>query len=235
MEHKTEHTNPQASSQTGFDQNAKAGAQALSDKPETATNEHNERDTINVDAAVPSDDTAAAGWEKKYQDLNDQYVRLAADFENFRKRQLQEHEAARKYGIENTFRELLPTLDNLERATGSLNETSDPKMLYQSFRLMYNQLLETFANLGLKKMETVGKPFDPNFHEAVAQAENPDFPDHAIVQEYQSGFLLQDRVVRPAMVVVNSRPGSAPAAETPENPFKTQMNNAAFNPEKESK
>jgi molecular chaperone GrpE len=234
---KTEHPTQQPASEQESSQNqeGKSTAQALHEKPQNASPENGHGN--GQPTATEGQETAdSRQWEEKYQTLHDQYLRLAADFENYRKRQLQEHEAARKYGIENTFRELMPTLDNLERATGSLNENSDPKVLYQSFRLMYNQLLDAFANLGMKKMETVGKPFDPNFHEAVAQVDNADFPDQAVVQEYQSGFMLGDRVLRPAMVVVNSRAGAAPAtAETSENPFCQVNNNSGFTPEKDSK
>jgi molecular chaperone GrpE len=181
-----------------------------------------------ADATQPADD-----WERKYRELNDQYVRLAADFDNFRKRSYQEHESARKYGTESTLREMIPVLDNLDRATASLSESSDPKLLFQSFRLMYNQLLDTFANLGLKKMQPVGQPFDPNFHEAVSQVETDEHPDQTVVNEMQSGYMLYDTVIRPAMVAVSTRPAVAASAE---NPFKVPgSESTGFSPDKESK
>lgn len=170
----------------------------------------NDLDTSTQDLNPPQDNPppASAGdndWEAKYRELNDQFLRLAADFDNFRKRSYQEHESARKMGREMTLQELLPVMDNLERATGSLTENSDPKMLYQSFRLMYKQLMDTFGNLGLKKMTVIGEPFDPKFHEAVTQVETDEHPDQTIVTEMQSGYMLYDHVLRPAMVSVSSR------------------------------
>ena len=180
----------------------------------------NDLDTSTQDLNPPQDNPpqASAGdndWEAKYRELNDQFLRLAADFDNFRKRSYQEHESARKMGREMTLQELLPVMDNLERATGSLTENSDPKMLYQSFRLMYKQLMDTFANLGLKKMQVVGEPFDPKFHEAVTQIETDDHPDQTVVTEMQSGYMLYDHVLRPAMVSVSSRITQEAASANP--------------------
>lgn len=174
-------------------------------------------------------------WEQKYQDLYDQYVRLAADFDNYRKRFNQEIEATRRYASENTLKELIPALDNLERATGSLSETSEPKLLYQSFRLMNNQIIDALAGVGLKRMETVGKPFDPNFHEAVTQVPSNDHPDQTVVNELQSGFMLQDRVLRPAMVAVSVKTengaGDTAAGAGEANPFKNVSEDGNFKPE----
>lgn len=189
-----------------------------------------------AEQAAPAEQTApqsaesseAAAWEAKYKEMNDQFLRLAADFDNFRKRSYQEHESARKVGREQTLQELLPVLDNLERATGSLNETSDPKLLYQSFRLMHNQLMDAFGNLGLKKMQAVGQTFDPKFHEAIAQVDTDEHPDQTVIMVMQSGYLLYDHVVRPAMVSVSNR--VTPNETAVANPFAQ----AALPPEADS-
>lgn len=170
-------------------------------------------------AAEAGSGSSPDGWEAKYRDLNDQFLRLAADFDNFRKRSYQEHESARKVGREVTIQELLPVLDNLSRATSSLNESSDPKLLFQSFRLMQNQLLEAFSNLGVKKMQVVGQPFDPKFHEAVQQVDSDEHPDQTVLMEMQSGYLLYDQVLRPAMVSVSNRVSSDGQAKPSQNPF----------------
>jgi molecular chaperone GrpE len=190
-------------------------------------------------ADQPAAEAGQDEGEKKYQELQDQFVRLAADFDNFRKRHHQDVDAARKSATEQTLQELVPVFDNLERATGSLSESSDPKVLYQSFQLMTKQLLDTLGNLGLKRMETVGKPFDPNFHEAVTQVPTDEHPDQTVVSEMQSGFMLYDRVLRPAMVAVSVSSGAGAAGaeergeESEENPFQHVASDATFKPESE--
>jgi molecular chaperone GrpE len=173
--------------------------------------------------------------QRKYQDLQDQYLRLAADFDNYRKRYAQEQEALRKYGAENTARELIPVLDNLERAASSLSEKSEPKILYQSFRLMHNQLVDSLKNMGFQKMNTVGQTFDPTFHEAISQQETDEHPENTVVNEMQSGFMLHDRVLRPALVSVavpKQNKEEAPAKS--ENPFAQVSADAGYSSEKSS-
>jgi molecular chaperone GrpE len=177
-------------------------------------------------AATPETTAENGGndWEQKYRELNDQYLRLAADFDNYRKRHRQEQDNNRKYRAESTLEALLPVLDNLERATASLSETSDQKILFQSFRLLHTQLMDALANMGVKKMDAVGQPFDPALHEAISQMENNEQPDQTVLQEAASGYLLHDKVIRPAHVVVSVRndEGEAkPAGQ--ENPFSKAM------------
>lgn len=155
-------------------------------------------------------------WHGKYQLLQEQFTRLAADFDNYRKRTREEQESLVKYGAQKSIMELLPALDNLERATGSLNEDSDPKQLYRSFGVMQKQLLDGLENMGVKKIQAVGQPFDPQLHEAVNRMESAEFPEDTIMYEAQSGYTLHDKVIRPAMVVVSM--GSAETATTTETP-----------------
>lgn len=160
--------------------------------------------------------------EDKFKALNDQHMRLAADFENFRKRTVTERENLRKYAAEGAIEALLPVLDNLERGESSLSEDSDAKTLYQSFSMLTKQLLDALQSQGLKKVDMVGQPFDPEFCEALSQMPSNDHPENTVIQTVQSGFQLHDRVVRPARVVVST---GAPAAAEPasgaveENPF----------------
>ncbi|MBY0405465.1 MAG: nucleotide exchange factor GrpE [Cyanobacteria bacterium] len=181
-------------------------------------------------------ETKLKDLEKDYKEKNEQYLRLAADFDNYRKRSFQEQESARKSGTESALQELLSVLDNLDRASSSLTENSDPKVLFQSFNLMNRQLLEAFGNLGVKKMETVGKPFDPIFHEAVSQIETEEALDQTILKELQAGFMLYDKVLRPAMVTValNSSGAVTPNdanGSNANNPFKGAGTSGNFKPE----
>lgn len=176
-------------------------------------------------------ETASVAGQGEYQTLQNQYLRLAADFENFRKRQAQERENLFKYGAQHTLESLLPVLDNLSRAQKSLNEQSDPKMLFKSFEMLSQQLLDALKQAGLEKMSLEGAQFDPERHEAISQVENADLPEHSIVEVYQDGYMLKDRVLRPAQVVVSVSPAeavgscvvggmeTAPIGEIRENPF----------------
>jgi molecular chaperone GrpE len=166
-------------------------------------------------------------WKNKAQQLQDQYTRLAADFDNFRKRSRDEQESLIKYGAQKSILELLPVLDNLERANTSLNENSDPKALYKSFSLMQKQLLDGLASIGVKQVPALGQPFDPQFHEAVNRMPSADYPENTIMYEAQSGYQLHDKLIRPAMVVVSTgtpetvveEQSVAPAATEGGNPF----------------
>ena len=158
-------------------------------------------------------------WKAKYQQLQDQFTRLAADFDNFRKRSRDEQEASLKYGAQKSIMELLPVLDNLERANASLNENSDPQALYKSFSLMQKQLLDGLETIGVKKVTAIGQEFDPQFHEAVNRMPSADFPENTNMYEAQSGYQLHDKVIRPALVVVSTgspdaEPVSMPTTES---------------------
>jgi len=140
--------------------------------------------------------------EEEFEKLKNQYLRLAADFDNYRKRQVQERESLLKYGAEDTLKKLLPILDTFERAQKSFSEMDDPEKIKESFDVLRKQFVEALEKVGLQKIETVGKEFDPNFHEAVMQTSTNDHPDHTIVAELQSGYKLGERIIRPALVNV---------------------------------
>lgn len=140
--------------------------------------------------------------EQKLNELNNQYLRMAADFDNYRKRQAQERESLLKYGAENTLKGLLTVLDTFERAQQSLNGVEDPEKIKESFDIVLKQFTETLQKMGLKTIETQGQKFDPNLHEAVMQTPNNDVEDHTILQELQKGYMLDDRIIRAALVNV---------------------------------
>jgi molecular chaperone GrpE len=200
---------------------------------ETTAPEQQGDDKLNVDETVatdsPANDESTAeestnvvelteDWEAKYNALHDQHLRLAADFENNRKRHATDRESLLKYGSQQTIDQLLPVLDNLQRAADSLTENSEPKMLYQSFNMLSVQLLDTLSSVGLKKIDTAGKTFDPKFHDAVQQLPSPTHAENEIIHEQQSGYMLHERVLRPAQVIVAAAP-----AVTEETPVKPEL------------
>ncbi|MCM1010270.1 MAG: nucleotide exchange factor GrpE [Fusobacterium sp.] len=140
--------------------------------------------------------------QKKLDVLNQQYVRLAADFDNYRKRQAQERENLLKYGSENALKKMIEVLDNFERGQKALEKVEDCQTVKDSFNLVHKQVLETLEKLGLEAIDTEGKEFDPNFHDAVMQTPNNDVPEHTILNELQKGYKLGDKVLRPALVNV---------------------------------
>lgn len=137
-----------------------------------------------------------------YDTLNNQYIRLAADFDNYRKRQAQERESLLKYGAENTMKKLLEVLDNFERGKKAVENIDDCQKVKESFELVCNQMYDTLQKMGLEFIETEGKEFDPNLHEAVMQTPSSEVPEHTIIAELQRGYKLEDRVLRPALVNV---------------------------------
>jgi molecular chaperone GrpE len=165
----------------------------------------------------------AEEWKGKYQLLQDQYARLAADFDNYRKRMREEQESLVRYGAQKSVMELLPVLDNLERATASLSEKSDPAVLYKSFGVVLKQLMDGLDAMGIKKIQAIGQPFDPQYHEAVNRMPSTEFAENTNMYEAQSGYQLHDKVIRPALVVVSTGPAeeaidsdasASPAQET---------------------
>ena len=140
--------------------------------------------------------------KKKLEVLNQQYVRLAADFDNYRKRQAQERESLLKYGSETALKKMIEVLDNFERGEKALEKVEECQTVKDSFNLIHKQVFETLEKLGLETIETEGKEFDPNFHEAVMQTPNSDVPEHTILNELQKGYKLGEKVLRPALVNV---------------------------------
>ena len=143
------------------------------------------------------------------QERQDRFVRLQADFENFRRRTLKEREEAYQYGHQNLVKDLLPTVDNLERAIEHARKSGreDLDGLLQGIDLVQRELMGVLAKHGVTEIEALGQAFDPSVHEALAQVEDPTVPVNTVVQVFQKGYRLRDRLLRPAQVVV-SRAGS---------------------------
>lgn len=140
--------------------------------------------------------------QKKFDALNQQYLRLAADFDNYRKRQEHEREELLKFGTENALKKMLEVLDNFERGKKALENVEDCQKVKESFDLVHKQTVETLKKLGLEEIETEGKEFDPNFHDAVMQTPTSEHPEHTVINELQKGYKMGDKVLRPALVNV---------------------------------
>ncbi|MDD3593431.1 MAG: nucleotide exchange factor GrpE [Candidatus Gastranaerophilales bacterium] len=139
---------------------------------------------------------------QELETLKNQYLRLAADFDNYRKRQVQEREQLLKYGAEDTIKKLIPVLDTYERAKKSCENMEDTAQLKESFEMVFKQLFDILEKAGVKKIEALGQQFDPNIHDAVMQTPTNEHPDQSIIDELQTGYTLGDRVLRPTLVNV---------------------------------
>lgn len=137
--------------------------------------------------------------------LYEAWLRVTADFDNYRKRVERDRLEFREYALEGVLRQLLPVLDNFERALDS-EPAGLPQAFHEGLQLIHKQLREVLFKQGLELMETAGETFDPHLHEAVATEVRADAPAHRIVGEVMKGYRLGKRVLRPAMVKVSVRP-----------------------------
>ncbi len=140
--------------------------------------------------------------QEEYDKLNQQYIRLAADFDNYRKRQAQERENLIKFGTENALKSMLEVLDNFERGQKALENVDDCEKVKESFNLVHKQVFDALTKLGLEEIKAIGEEFDPNFHEAVMQTPTSEHPEHTVINELQKGYKLGDKVLRPTLVNV---------------------------------
>lgn len=137
-----------------------------------------------------------------FDNLNNQYLRLAADFDNYRKRQAQERETLIRYGAEDAMKKLIEVLDNFDRAKQAIDNTGDVNQVKESFYVLYNQMFDNLSKLGLEVIEAQGKEFDPNIHEAVMQTPTNEHEENHVIMELQKGYKLGDKVLRPSFVNV---------------------------------
>jgi molecular chaperone GrpE len=165
--------------------------------------EHEMQRTAAEAAAESLVNEAAAGQDVRLRsendELRDRYMRTLADFENFRKRSDREKQDYFRFALADVFRELLPVLDNLDRA---LEHAEAEDEFHRGVALIYKQMFEVLQRYGLRIVDESGVHFDPNIHEAVVSEQDPSLPGHTVVQILQKGYFLNDRLLRPALVRV---------------------------------
>lgn len=154
------------------------------------------------DAEVPSLTDQLLEKDEELHALNDKYLRLAAEFDNYKRRVQRDQQDTIRFANEKLFKDLLPTLDNLERALQSGREQNRIEGLLEGVDLTYKHFLDTLQKMGIKQVSSVGEIFDPAKHQAVGQVESTTIPENVIVNEYQKGYFVHDRILRPAMVTV---------------------------------
>ncbi len=151
------------------------------------------------EAAPEAEAVPETNWEEKYNAEHDSYLRLAADYDNFRKRTVKEKEASYGNGKADAVAKLLPVYDNLERA---LNQPTEDAAFKKGVEMTMNELVKIFTGLGVEIFGEAGEAFDPNLHNAVMHIENEELGENTIAQVFQKGFKLGEKVVRFAMVQV---------------------------------
>lgn len=150
--------------------------------------------------------TLEAELKQSKEQAEDYYVRLQrlqAEFDNFRKRSQKEKEENLKYASERVIKEMLPILDNFERAVASSQSSQDFTAFSQGVEMILKQMKSGLEKEGLTPIEAVGQPFDPKLHDAVLQVDSEDYPENTVVEELQKGYYLKEKVLRPSMVKVS--------------------------------
>jgi len=188
----------------------------LEDMDETSNDETIETQ-VEAEAAEAVAETAPPSSEEvltaERDQLKDQLLRLSAEFDNYRKRMRREQDEIRKSAARNLIEDLLPVLDNLERA---LSHVPDPTVspILQGVEMVAKSLGDLLGSHGLEPIAALGQPFDPNVHEALAHQPSDEHPADHVLAEYHRGYLLAGAVLRPAKVAVSSGPAAAEAAAT---------------------
>jgi molecular chaperone GrpE len=189
------------------------------DTEEPAKNETIEKAALDDDNPVKSENGNAANsdpenalkemearFEAKEEEAKETYdrlLRISADFENYKKRSSREMEEFRKYANQSLLKEMLSVVDNLELAINSSKDgNKTDQTLIEGLNLTLNEILRVFEKFNVKPIEAQGKSFDPAYHEAVMREETDEYPENSVISEFQKGYLIHDRLLRPAMVVV---------------------------------
>jgi len=144
----------------------------------------------------------------------EQYLRTLADMENLRKRTQREKEELAKFANENILREILPVIDNLERAVEHAGQTASSEGLLEGIQMTLAQFSQVLDRFGVKAVDALGQPFDPNLHQAMGQLETSEFPANTVAQQMQKGYQLNERLLRPAMVMIAKAPAAAEENQT---------------------
>ena len=189
------------------------GSENKGDETETMTEEIKEQDNEIVEETqqetpvedVQQEEVVESETDKlkaDFDNLNNQYLRLAADFDNYRKRQEQEREALLKYGKQECMKKIIEVVDNFDRAVQSVEKIDNVEKMKETFFVLNKQLIDSLTKLGLEQIECVGQKFDPNLHEAVMQTPTEEYEEDTIINELQKGYKLGDKVLRASMVNV---------------------------------
>lgn len=182
-------------------QDAQSVATKDVEENETETSENVEETVEEKVVEIP--EAELEQLKEKATQEEEKYLRLYAEFENYKRRMKQESDIMKSYQSQRVLTDVLPALDNMDRALKQEGDSEDFLTFKKGVQMVYDDLLKSLKDNGLEEIESYNQAFDPNFHQAVMQDNNPDFESGVVTEELQSGYKLKDRVLRPAMVKVN--------------------------------
>lgn len=198
---------PEATVETTADAQA-SGDQSVGDATAVETDDTDyEAAFMELRSTYAAKERESEGLKKQVEDLNNQYMRIAADFENFRRRTQKEKEDLELQIKCNTIKELLPVVDNFERARSQIKPQTDGESnIHKSYQGVYKDMVDRLKKVGVAPMRAEGKEFDPNLHEAVMREPTSEHPEGTVIEELMRGYMLDERVLRHAMVKVAAPP-----------------------------
>lgn len=164
--------------------------------------ENVEEKEVEVKSEVEEDNKEKDAKDLKIEELNDKYVRLLSEFENFRKRSEKEKEKEYDFGIEDLAVKLLPIIDNFERGISTLKDDEKEMPFAVGVIKIYEQLVKELENKGIVQIKAIGEKFDPNIHNAVMHEDNEEYGENEIIEEFQKGYIYKGKAIRPSMVKV---------------------------------
>lgn len=175
------------------------------DSPELQTTVENENEQTDNEstACEPTMEELFAAKEKEARENWDKFLRERADLENYRKRVNREKEELLNYGNRSLLEEILPVVDNLERALSHADQSVESPLV-EGIRMTHGILLTALKKFGVSAVDSVGQPFNPDFHQAMSQVPSDQHPVNTVIDEFQKGYLLKERLLRPAMVSVSA-------------------------------
>jgi molecular chaperone GrpE len=174
----------------------------VNDQNEETVEEVFAEDTVEAEVSEEQIDEVSQ-LKQELEESENRYLRLRADFDNFRRRVTLENETNEKYRAQSLISELLPALDNFERALNIEAENEQTKSLLQGMQMVHKNIVEALKKEGCEPIEATGQEFNPHLHQAIMQVEDENFSSNVVVEELQKGYQLNDRVIRPSMVKVN--------------------------------
>jgi len=217
--HKTE----ESSDQVELSDDPELTRQLIDDSVDSGNDQSSTSSESN--SKVSDTETRLQQLEKEYETLNSQYMRIAADFDNFRKRQTRDQDDLKIQLTCSTLSEILPIVDNFERARQQLKpESEEAQTLHRSYQGLYKQLVDVLKQQGVAPMRVVGQKFDPNLHEAVLREPNDQYEEDINIEELQRGYHLDGKVLRHALVKVSMGPGPNKVSQREEEEDKVEDN-----------
>ena len=195
-------------------ENSSSEQELTTQSDELSSQKAEEINTEELKNSISNNDARLEQLEKEHETLKNQYVRISADFDNFRKRQSRDQDDLKIQLVSKTLTAILPIVDNFERARQQLKpESEEAQALHRSYQGLYKQLVEVLKQQGVSPMRVVGQEFDPSLHEAVLREPSEEFKEDFIIEELQRGYHLEGKVLRHALVKVSMGSGKQNSQE----------------------